>query len=35
VPCPRIGTTPDITRTAEELLDVAIPRLADAGAVDL
>src|SRR5215813_5239539 len=31
----RIGTTLDITRTAEELLDVAIPRLADAGAVDL
>ena len=33
--CTRIGTTLDITRTAEELLDVAIPRLADAGAVDL
>jgi Stage II sporulation protein E (SpoIIE)/PAS fold/GAF domain len=31
----RIGTTLDTTRTAEELLDVAIPRLADAGAVDL
>jgi Stage II sporulation protein E (SpoIIE)/PAS fold len=31
----RIGTTLDITRTAEEFLDVAIPRLADAGAVDL
>src|SRR5262249_60364643 len=31
----RIGTTLDITRTAEELLDVAIPRLADAGAVAL
>jgi PAS domain S-box-containing protein len=31
----RIGTTLDITRTAEELLDVAIPRLADTGAVDL
>src|SRR5215469_3593371 len=31
----RIGTTLDITRTAQELLDVAIPRLADAGAVDL
>ena len=31
----RIGTTLDITRTAEELLQVAIPRLADAGAVDL
>jgi GAF domain-containing protein len=31
----RIGTTLDITRTAEELLDVAIPRLADAGRVNL
>ena len=31
----RIGTTLDITRTAEQLLEVAIPRLADAGAVDL
>jgi len=31
----RIGTTLDITRTAEELLDVAIPRLSGAGAVDL
>jgi Stage II sporulation protein E (SpoIIE)/PAS fold/GAF domain len=31
----RIGTTLDITRTAEELLDVAVPRLADAGGVDL
>jgi GAF domain-containing protein len=31
----RIGTTLDITRTAEELLEVAIGRLADAGAVDL
>jgi hypothetical protein len=31
----RIGTTLDITRTAEELLDVAVPRLADVGAVDL
>jgi hypothetical protein len=31
----RIGTTLDTTRTAEELLEVAIPRLADAGAVDL
>jgi hypothetical protein len=31
----RIGTTLDITRTAEELLEVAVPRLADAGAVDL
>jgi Stage II sporulation protein E (SpoIIE)/PAS fold/GAF domain len=31
----RIGTTLDITRTAEELLDVAIPRLADAGGVNL
>jgi serine phosphatase RsbU (regulator of sigma subunit) len=31
----RIGTTLDITRTAEELLDVAISRLADAGRVNL
>jgi hypothetical protein len=31
----RIGTTLDVTRTAEELLEVAIPRLADAGGVDL
>jgi hypothetical protein len=31
----RIGTTLDTTRTAEELLDVAVPRLADVGAVDL
>jgi serine phosphatase RsbU (regulator of sigma subunit) len=31
----RIGTTLDITRTAEELLEVAIGRLADVGAVDL
>ncbi len=31
----RIGTTLDITRTAEELLEVAIARLADVGAVDL
>jgi hypothetical protein len=31
----RIGTTLDITRTAEELLDVAIPRIADTGSVDL
>jgi PAS domain S-box-containing protein len=31
----RIGTTLDITRTAEELLQVAVPRLGDAGAVDL
>jgi GAF domain-containing protein len=31
----RIGTTLDITRTAEELLDVALAHLADAGAVDL
>jgi hypothetical protein len=31
----RIGTTLDITRTAEELLEVAIPRLADAGSVGL
>jgi len=33
--CTRIGTTLDVTRTAEELLEVAIPRLADAGGVDL
>jgi hypothetical protein len=31
----RIGTTLDTTWTAEELLDVAVPRLADVGAVDL
>src|SRR5260370_36257340 len=31
----RIGTTLDISHTAQELLDVAIPRLADAGAGDL
>src|SRR5260370_40735385 len=31
----RIGTTLDIGRTAEELLDVAIARLADVGAVHL
>jgi PAS domain S-box-containing protein len=31
----RIGTTLDIGRTAEELLDVAIARLADVGSVDL
>ena len=31
----RIGTTLDIGRTAEELLEVAISRLADVGAVDL
>ena len=31
----RIATTLDITRTAEELLEVAIGRLADVGAVDL
>jgi Stage II sporulation protein E (SpoIIE)/PAS fold/GAF domain len=31
----RIGTTLDVTRTAEELLEVAVPRLADVGAVDL
>jgi hypothetical protein len=31
----RIGTTLDTTRTAEELLDVIIPRLAEIGAVDL
>jgi len=33
--CARIGTTLDITRTAGELLDVALAHLADAGAVDL
>ena len=31
----RIGTTLDTTRTAEELLEVAVPSLADVGAVDL
>ncbi|WP_218006938.1 SpoIIE family protein phosphatase [Microtetraspora fusca] len=31
----RIGTTLDVTRTAEELTEVAIPRLADFVAVDL
>jgi GAF domain-containing protein len=31
----RVGTTLDITQTAEELLDVAVPHLADVGAVDL
>jgi GAF domain-containing protein len=31
----RIGTALDITQTAEELLGVAVPGLADAGAVDL
>ena len=31
----RIGTALDTTRTAEELLEVAVPRLADVGAVDL
>jgi hypothetical protein len=31
----RIGTTLDTTQTAQEFLDVAIPRLADVGAVDL
>jgi GAF domain-containing protein len=30
-----IGKTLDTTQTAEELLDVAVPRLADVGAVDL
>ena len=30
-----IGTALDTTRTAEELLEVAVPRLADVGAVDL
>ncbi|WP_369254182.1 SpoIIE family protein phosphatase [Streptomyces sp. R35] len=31
----RIGTTEDVQRTAQELADVAIPRLADFAAVDL
>ncbi|MFF0447362.1 SpoIIE family protein phosphatase [Streptomyces sp. NPDC004609] len=31
----RIGSTLDITRTAQELVDVAMPRLADYAAVDL
>ncbi|WP_420712181.1 SpoIIE family protein phosphatase [Streptomyces sp. DSM 15324] len=31
----RIGTTLDVTRTAEELADVAVPRFADFAAVDL
>jgi PAS domain-containing protein len=31
----RIGTTLDTARTAEELLEVAVPGLADVGAVDL
>ncbi|WP_327327963.1 SpoIIE family protein phosphatase [Streptomyces sp. NBC_01210] len=31
----RIGTTLDIARTAQELADVAVPRLADFAAVDL
>ncbi|MGI5440202.1 SpoIIE family protein phosphatase [Streptomyces shenzhenensis] len=31
----RIGTTLDVSRTAEELADVAVPRLADAVAVDV
>jgi len=31
----RIGTTLDITRTAEELLEAVLPRLADAGSVEL
>ncbi|MGW0082205.1 SpoIIE family protein phosphatase [Streptomyces sp. NPDC003393] len=31
----RIGTTLDIARTAQELTDVAVPRLADFAAVDL
>ncbi|MEH0519428.1 SpoIIE family protein phosphatase [Streptomyces stelliscabiei] len=31
----RIGTTLDVTRTAEELTDVAVPRFADFAAVDL
>ncbi|MFC4472007.1 SpoIIE family protein phosphatase [Streptomyces xiangluensis] len=31
----RIGTTPDARRTAQELADVAVPRLADFAAVEL
>jgi hypothetical protein len=31
----RVGTTLDTTQTAEELLSVLVPRLADVGAVDL
>ncbi|WP_399896538.1 SpoIIE family protein phosphatase [Streptomyces sp. BBFR51] len=31
----RIGTTLDVTRTAEELAEVAVPRFADVAAVDL
>ncbi|MFH8801290.1 SpoIIE family protein phosphatase [Streptomyces sp. NPDC017936] len=31
----RIGTTPDIARTAQELADAAVPRLADFTVVDL
>ncbi|WP_329157903.1 SpoIIE family protein phosphatase [Streptomyces sp. NBC_01717] len=31
----RIGTTLDVTRTAEELVDVLVPRLADLAAIDL
>ncbi|MFJ6217069.1 SpoIIE family protein phosphatase [Streptomyces sp. NPDC092296] len=31
----RIGTTLDVDRSAQELTDVAVPRLADAAAVDL
>ena len=31
----RIGTTLDVTRTAQELADVAVPRLADFVTVDL
>ncbi|MXM65247.1 SpoIIE family protein phosphatase [Streptomyces sp. HUCO-GS316] len=31
----RIGTTSDVQRTAQELTDVAVPRLADFAAVDL
>ena len=33
--CIRIGTTLDVARTAEELAEVAVPRFADAAAVDL
>ncbi|GAT85070.1 ATPase [Streptomyces sp. F-3] len=31
----RIGTTPDVARTAQELADAAVPRLADFAVVDL
>lgn len=31
----RIGSTPDLTRTAEELVEVAVPGLADFATIDL